>query len=148
MHRCRVIHRRQDNCVEECKRRAVSEFCSTEMDMPLPSKHCARPAVHRSTKRPFLHFTNGVQNLGASGVWWCRSRLNNSTGAKPAGGLSPEIPKTKSQGPNKFNRQIPKSLAQREVPLSIEIWYFLGVWCLGFGASAVGGFNVENGGRQ
>src|SRR4029077_4956307 len=87
------------------KARAVSAFCSTEMDMPLRSKHCARPAIHCSTKLPFPLFTTGVQNLGVSGVWSCRSRLNNSAAdGKARGNPKTQIPSFQTVS----NQQIPK----------------------------------------
>ena len=86
------------------KARAVSAFCLTEMDMQLRSKHCARPAIHCSTKLPFPLFTTGVQNLGVSGVWSCRSRLNNSA----AGGKPAEIQNPNPKFQTNFNQQIAK----------------------------------------
>src|SRR5438874_8906563 len=106
----------QDSCVEECKGRAAFAFCSTLTGMQLRSKRYARPAIHRSIKRPFPHFTSGVRNQGANGVSWYRSRLSNS-----AGGKTPrEIPnpKLKMSAP-----------APRAVPFEyIKVWRFLGVW--------------------
>src|SRR5438270_5105432 len=93
------------------KARAVSAFCSTGMDMQLRSKPCGRQAIPCSTRLPFPLFTIGVQNLGANGVWSCRSRLDHSAaGENPAEipprqdrGLEPvETAKTKTQAPNKF----------------------------------------------
>src|ERR1700720_2188450 len=95
------------------KARAVFAFCSTEMDMPLRSKHCARPAIHCSTKLPFPLFTTGVQNLGVSGVWSCRSRLNNSA----AGGKPAEIPEPKSQ----VSKQFPIRKFQKYLPQGLLI---------------------------
>src|SRR4029077_8128239 len=74
----------QNSCVEECKGRAAFAFCSTLTGTQLQSKRYARPAIHRSTKQPFPHFTNGVRNQGGSGVWSCPLRLNNSAARKPS----------------------------------------------------------------
>src|SRR5437870_12625373 len=96
-----VIHRRQNNCVEEeYKGQAAFAFCSTLTGVQLRSKRYARPAIHRSTKRPFPHFMSGVRNQGANGVSWYRSRLNHSAARKTT---------RKSQKPNpklqtKFNQ--------------------------------------------
>src|SRR5207253_10882028 len=81
----------QNSCVEECKGRAAFAFCSTLTGMQLQSKRYARPAIHRSTKRPFPHFTSGVRNQGGSGVWSSQLRLNNSA----ADENDAEIPKSK-----------------------------------------------------
>src|SRR5438105_13131960 len=95
MHRCHVILRRQNSFVEECKGRAAFAFCSTLTGMQLRSKRYARPVTHRSIKRPFPHFTNGVPNQGASGVWSYRSRLNNSVADKLRGNHKTQIPSAK-----------------------------------------------------
>jgi hypothetical protein len=57
--------------------------------------------------------------------------------------MPPEIPNPNPKPQTNFIQQIPKHLVP-SVPLNIEIWRFLGVWVLGFGASAKGGFSVEN----
>src|SRR2546422_11037827 len=102
MRRRHVIHRRQNSCVEEeYKGQAAFMFCSTLTVVYLRSKRYARPAIHRSTKRPFPHFRSGVRNQGANGVSWYRSRLNHSAAGKIT---------RKSQNPilklqTKFNQQ-------------------------------------------
>src|SRR5437016_14454037 len=100
----------QNSCVEECKGRAVFAFCSTLTGMQLQSKRYARPAIHRSTKRLFLHCTSGVRNQGGSGVWSCPLRLNNSAADENAAAiLKPKKPRALFQC--RQSRTLVKSIA-------------------------------------
>jgi hypothetical protein len=50
-------------------------------------------------------------------------------------GRNHQVPNPKLQGMFKFAKT--KERLQVSLPLVLEIWYFLGAWCLGFGAFAL-----------
>src|SRR5437016_3410215 len=70
------------------------------MGMPLRSKLCAPPAIHRSTKQPLLRFMNGGRNQGENGVLWYRSRLNHSAAKKTARKSQNSKPKLQAKSTN------------------------------------------------
>src|SRR2546421_3704698 len=124
----------QNSCVEECKGRAAFAFCLTLTGMQLRSKCYARPAIHRSTKRPFPHFTSGVRNQSANGVSWYRSRSNHSAAGKTTRKSQKPNPKLQTNSINNFfELKVGVSLKFRALSLELR---------------ADGALSVENDGRR